>query len=139
LNAFLEAEAKVAMLSYSSFGSANSEMTQKVIHATKLAREKAPLLLIEGELQVDSAIIPSIAQKKVPDSKIHGNANVLIFQPWTPETLAINWCKDWPCECLRPHHTRPRKTWVNDLSRGASAEDILGVVAITAVQAQGLT
>ena len=75
----VEAEPKVAMLSYSTYGSAKSELTEKVIEATKLVKEKAPDLLVDGELQVDAAIIPEVSKSKAPGSPIEGNANVLIF------------------------------------------------------------
>ena len=72
-------EPKVAMLSYSTYGSAKSELTEKVIEATKLVKEKEPNLIVDGELQVDAAIIPAVSKSKAPGSPIEGNANVLIF------------------------------------------------------------
>ena len=75
----VEKEPKVAMLSYSTHGSANSEMTKKVIEATRLVREKDKSILVDGELQLDSAIVPEVAEFKAPNSPLKGNANVLIF------------------------------------------------------------
>ncbi|WP_369461569.1 phosphate acetyltransferase [Thermoclostridium stercorarium] len=75
----VQAEPRVAMLSYSSYGSAKSELTEKVVEATRLAKEKAPELLLNGELQVDAAIIPAIAKTKAPGSPLQGRANTLIF------------------------------------------------------------
>lgn len=129
-------QAKVAMLSYSTYGSAKSELTEKVIQATKLVKEKAPNLVVDGELQVDAAIIPEIAESKAPESPIKGNANVLIFPDLNAGNIAYKLTQRLAkAEAYGPLCQGIAKP-VNDLSRGCSSEDIAGVVAITAVQAQ---
>jgi len=127
---------KVAMLSYSSYGSADSELTQKVVKATKLAKEKAPELLLDGELQLDAAIIKSVAEKKAPSSKVAGDANVLIFPDLNSGNIGYKLIERLAnAKAYGPLLSGIAKP-VNDLSRGCSAKDIEGVIAITAVQAQ---
>ena len=129
------AEPKVAMLSYSTYGSAKSELTEKVIEATKLVKEKAPDLLVDGELQVDAAIIPEVSKSKAPGSPIEGNANVLIFPDLNAGNIGYKLTQRLAkAEAYGPLCQGIAKP-VNDLSRGCSADDIAGVVAITAVQA----
>ena len=130
-------QAKVAMLSYSTYGSAKSELTEKVIEATNKVKEKAPDLLVDGELQLDAAIIPEIAKSKAPGSPIEGNANVLIFPDLNAGNIGYKLAQRLAkAEAYGPLCQGIAKP-VNDLSRGCSSEDIAGVVAITAVQAQG--
>ena len=132
----VEAEPKVAMLSYSTYGSAKSELTEKVIEATKLVKEKAPDLLVDGELQVDAAIIPEVSKSKAPGSPIEGNANVLIFPDLNAGNIGYKLTQRLAkAEAYGPLCQGIAKP-VNDLSRGCSSDDIVGVVAITAVQAQ---
>ncbi|MBP7174752.1 MAG: phosphate acetyltransferase [Thermoclostridium sp.] len=132
----VEAEPKVAMLSYSSYGSAKSELTEKVIEATRLAKEKAPEILLDGELQVDAAIIPGVAKSKAPGSPLQGMANTLVFPDLNCGNIAYKLTQRLAkAEAYGPVTQGIAKP-VNDLSRGCSAEDIVGVVAITCVQAQ---
>lgn len=132
----VQKEPKVAMLSYSSHGSAHSELTEKVIEATKLLKEKEPNLIADGELQLDAAIIPEVAASKAPTSPVKGEANVLIFPNLDAGNIGYKLVQRLgKAEAYGPLCQGIAKP-VNDLSRGCSAEDIAGVIAITAVQAQ---
>lgn len=132
----VQAEPKVAMLSYSTYGSAKSELTEKVIKATQLARQKAPGLILDGELQADAALVPSVGRSKAPGSPVAGQANVLIFPDLNCGNIAYKLTQRLAkAEAYGPVTQGIAKP-VNDLSRGCSAEDIAGVVAITCVQAQ---
>ena len=132
-------EPKVAMLSYSTHGSAHSELTEKVISATKLVKEKDPNLIVDGELQLDAAIIPEVAKMKAPDSIVKGEANVLIFPDLDAGNIGYKLVQRLAkAEAYGPLCQGIAKP-VNDLSRGCSSKDIAGVIAITAVQAQNET
>ena len=132
----VQKEPKIAMLSYSSHGSAHSELTEKVIEATKLLKEKEPNLIADGELQLDAAIIPEVAASKAPTSPLKGEANVLIFPNLDAGNIGYKLVQRLgKAEAYGPLCQGIAKP-VNDLSRGCSAEDIAGVIAITAVQAQ---
>ncbi len=127
-------EPKVAMLSYSSFGSAKSEWTEKVVEATRLAKEKAPQFIIDGELQADAAIVPSIGKSKAPDSKVQGDANCLIFPDLNAGNIGYKLVERLAkAEAYGPMLQGIAKP-VNDLSRGCSADDIVGVTALTVLQ-----
>lgn len=129
-------EAKVAMLSYSTYGSAKSEATEKVIEATRLVKAKVPELIVDGELQLDAAIIPEVSKSKAPGSPVEGNANVLIFPDLGAGNIGYKLVQRLAkAEAYGPLCQGIAKP-VNDLSRGCSAKDIAGVIAITAVQAQ---
>ena len=129
-------KAKVAMLSYSTYGSAKSELTEKVIEATKLVKEKAPNIDVDGELQFDAAIIPEIAKSKAPGSKVAGCANTMIFPDLNAGNKGYKLVQRLAkAEAYGPLCQGIAKP-VNDLSRGCSSDDIVGVVAITCVQAQ---
>ncbi|HOZ30743.1 MAG TPA: phosphate acetyltransferase [Bacteroidales bacterium] len=131
-------EPKIAMLSFSTKGSAKHEMVDKVVQATKLAREMAPDMMIEGELQSDAAIIPEIGQKKAPGSKIAGHANVLIFPTLETGNIAYKLVQRMAhAEAIGPV-LQGMAAPINDLSRGCSVSDIVNLVAITANQAAGM-
>ena len=131
-----EGEAKVAMLSYSTKGSAKSDLTEKVIRATKIAQGKDPDLLIDGELQLDAAIVPEIQEMKAPGSPIKGNANILVFPDLDAGNIGYKLVQRFANAKAYGPLIQGLALAVNDLSRGCTAEEIAGVVAITAVQAQ---
>lgn len=130
-------EPKIAMLSFSTKGSAKHEMVDKVATATELAKKMAPDLKIEGELQSDAAIIPEIGQKKAPGSEIAGNANVLVFPTLETGNIAYKLVQRMAkAEAIGPV-LQGMAAPINDLSRGCSVSDIVNLVAITANQAAG--
>ena len=130
-------EPKIGMLSYSTYGSAKSELTEKVIEATNLLKEKAPELKADGELQLDAAIVPEVGKSKAKGSEVAGYCNTLIFPDLNSGNIGYKLVQRLgKAEAYGPLCQGIAKP-VNDLSRGCSSDDIVGVVAITSVQAQG--
>lgn len=128
-------EPKIAMLSYSTLGSAKSELTQKVIDATNILKQNEKDLLVDGELQLDSAIVPEVAKMKAPNSNVAGKANVLIFPDLDSGNIGYKLVQRLAKANAYGPICQGLKKPVNDLSRGCTYEDIVGVIAITAVQA----
>ncbi|RLL42848.1 phosphate acetyltransferase [Oceanobacillus piezotolerans] len=128
---------RVAMLSFSTKGSAKSPETEKVEEALKIAKEKDQSLVIDGEFQFDAAIVPSVAQKKAPDSVLKGDANVFVFPSLEAGNIGYKIAQRLGnFEAVGPILQGLNKP-VNDLSRGCSAEDVYNLAIITAAQAVG--
>ena len=134
--ALVGAEPKVAFLSHSTMGSAKHADIDKVTAAVKIAKEENPDILMDGEMQLDAAIVPSVGKSKAPNSPVAGQANVLIFPDLDAGNIGYKLVQRLAkAEAYGPV-TQGIAAPVNDLSRGCSADDIVGVVAITAVQCQ---
>ena len=132
----VQEEAMVAMLSHSSMGSAKHELVDKVVDAVKIAHKKFPELQLDGELQLDAAIVPEIGKSKAPESKIAGKANTLIFPNLDAGNIGYKLVERLGKAKAYGPITQGIAAPINDLSRGCSVDDIVGVVAITALQAQ---
>lgn len=128
--------ARVAMLSYSTMGSAGGDTAERVQEATRIANERYPKLEIDGDLQLDAALVSQVAELKAPNSTVAGHANILVFPDLAAGNIGYKLVQRFAkAEAYGPILQGIAKP-VNDLSRGCSSDDIVGVVAITAVQAQ---
>ena len=131
-------DSKVAILSFSTMGSAEHEVVTKVQEAVKIANERRPDLAIDGELQADAALVASVGKQKAPSSKVAGNANILVFPDLQSGNIGYKLVQRFAnAEAIGPI-TQGFAKPINDLSRGCSAQDIVNVVAVTAVQAQSI-
>ncbi len=134
--AFVGAEAKVAMLSYSTMGSAKHDDVTKVADAVKIAHEKYPNIKLDGELQLDAALVSDVASLKAPNSEVAGHANTLVFPSLEAGNIGYKLVQRLAKANAYGPVLQGLSMPVNDLSRGCFADDIVGVVAMTAVQAQ---
>lgn len=133
---FTKKEAKVAMLSYSTFGSAKSKSVDKVVKAAERVKHKMPDLKIDGEIQLDAAIVPEIAESKAPYSSLKGEANVLIFPDINAGNIGCKLVERLANAQMFGPICQGLEKPINDLSRGSSVEGIVGTILITVIQSQ---
>lgn len=133
---FTGQKAKVAMLSYSTLGSACSKQTEKVVKATERVKKKCPEIIIDGELQLDSAIVPEVAALKAPHSPVQGEANVLVFPDINAGNIGCKLVERLANAQMFGPICQGLEKPINDLSRGCSVEGIVGTIVVTALQAQ---
>lgn len=129
-------EPRVAMLSYSTLGSGQGPSVDKVRRASEMVKEKMPDLIVEGEIQIDAALVPEVCERKCADSPLKGDANVLIFPDLNSGNIAYKLTQRLVNAVALGPFIKGLKKPVNDLSRGCSAGDIVGVTAVTVIEAQ---
>ena len=130
-------EPRVAMISFSTNGSADHPSVERVREATEMVRDKDPALVVDGEMQVDAALDPETCQRKYPNSRIKGDANVLIFPGVSAGNIGYKLLRTAGADAVGPILQGLKKP-VNDLSRGCNIQDVIDVCAITVLQAQNV-